>query len=443
MSASRAHPRLFVAFAVVSGCALGVLPAGAADDPEDAGVVRADANALPGPFVTYSVRPTARFRACSTQVPVCVHVQDTRDGRAARDALAAFERAWATLTGPLAMPAPDVGLDTLTYDVFLQAGPTETLLEARDMRSRVDRGRAFTLLDRRMHASCILDATAATELARASLYRSAPATEEGTARAQSLYLASLAVPCATAFDTAAMDFQAHPERQLVDPGASVFWNRIDWAFGRQPGGLALTAQALHPTMTAPGAARWSNEPDTFDVLRLTFKNALSTNSNVGDLWLDFGVARWFVGTNDDRLHIPELRTLGDAGKVPVAWDIPWPTAPRRLAPRVAVDPTGASYLLVHRAGASPGKRLRAEIQWEEHAFFRWAFVKLDAEGRELARVSIPSKERATEAQMTLADLDATDRVLLVGVNTGDPGYAFDPDDEVLEPHSWLVTVAEE
>jgi hypothetical protein len=70
-------------------------------------------------------------------------------------------------------------------------------------------------------------------------------------------------------------------------------------------------------------------------------------------------------------------------------------------------------------------------------------VKLDAQGHELGRVVIPSRERATETSMTLADLDATDRVLLVGVNTGDPAYAFDPDDGTLEPHAWLVTVAEE
>ncbi len=108
-----------------------------------------------------------------------------------------------------------------------------------------------------------------------------------------------------------------------------------------------------------------------------------------------------------------------------------------------VYPTGASHLVIRRAGARPGARLRAEIEWEEHALFRWAFVKLDASGRELGRVVIPTKERATEARMTLVDLDGVDRVMLVGVNVGDPGYTFDPDDEVFEPHGWLVTLAED
>lgn len=415
---------------------------------DDAGLPpRANENALSGPRITYAARPAMPSRACSARVPVCVHLPGRGhrpgDAAAAADALAAFERAWPVLTGALAVPAPDLGIDSLAYDVFLRDGETETVLEARDMRSRVDRGRAFTWLDRRMRASCMLDATAATAIARASLFRSAPATEEGTAMAQARYLAELAFPCALAFDVHAMDAQAHPEDEVARPGASVFWDRVDWAFGRQPGGIALAAQALHPSMTAPASARWTNEPDTFDVLRLTFKNALSTGSTVNDLWLDFGVARYFVGDRDDRFHLPELRTLGAAGDVPLAWDIAWPKTPRRLAPRTPVAPTGASYLVIHREGAKPGSRLRVEIEWEQHALFHWALVKLDASGRETARIVIPSRERATETSMTLADLDATDRVLLVGVNTGDPAYPFDPDDETFEPHGWLVTVAEE
>ncbi|MDF2693140.1 MAG: hypothetical protein K0S65_1523, partial [Labilithrix sp.] len=230
---------------------------------------------------------------------------------------------------------------------------------------------------------------------------------------------------------------------LFAAGAATFWARLDWAFGRQPGGIVTASWALHPTMTPVGASRWVNEPDTFDVLRTTFKGALSTNGTVHDLWLDFAIARAFLGSADDGFHLPELRTLGDAARVPIEWDIPWPKTPRRLAPRSPVYPTGASYLVIRHDGARPGARLRAEIEWEEHALFRWAFVKLDANGRELGRVVIPTTERATQAQMTLVDLDGVDRILLVGVNVGDPAYAFDPDDEVWEPHGWLVTVAEE
>lgn len=452
-------------------------PAAAAEDPEDDRPPPRpiDPGVAPGPPLVYATRPSfARdLRACSSRTPVCVHASGPGDARAAMATVDAFERAWETLTGALAVPAPDVDPTTLAYDVFLvePSSPelATTSLEARDVRSRVDRGRAFTTLDRRVRPSCVLDALAAREIARASLFRVAPATEEGSARAQTTYLAELAAPCSVGLSgDAVFAFQSRPERAFADAhagdetavaggaaaaprspvdalfaaGAATFWRRVDWAFGRTPGGIVTASWALHPTMTEVGVPRWINEPDTFDVLRSTFKGALSTNGTVADLWLDFAVARAFAGSADDGMHLPELRTLGDLARVPYDWDIPWPSSPRRLAPRAPVYPTGASYLVVRRAGAPASARLRVEIDWEEHALFRWAFVKLDASGRELGRVVIPTAERATQAQMTLVELDGVDRVMLVGVNVGDPTYAFDPDDEVWEPHAWMVTVSE-
>ncbi|MBX3222520.1 MAG: hypothetical protein KF795_18525 [Labilithrix sp.] len=472
------RPALAVALAggiVVGGVRAPLAHAGTSNADEDPKPRAIDPGVASGPYLTYTTRPqpSPDLRACSSRVPVCVHASAARDGAAAMATLDAFERAWETLTGALAIPAPDVDPTTLAYDVFLVDGNAElatTWLEARDVRSRVDRARGFTTVDRRVRAGCFLDGLAATMVARASLLRAAPATEEGTARAQSTYLAELASPCTVGLGADAADaFQSRPGRAFADAnagddtiaaggaergapsplsalfsaGAAAFWARLDWAFGRKPGGIVSASWALHPTMTPLAAVRWTNEPDTFDVLRTTFKGALATNGTVHDLWLDFGIARAFLGSADDGFHLPELRTLGDAARVPLDWDIPWPTAPRRLAARRPVHPTGASYLIIRRDGARPGARLRVEIEWEEHALFRWAFVKLDASGRELGRVVIPTTERATQAQMTLVDLDGVDRVMLVGVNVGDPAYAFDPDDEVWEPHGWLVTVAEE
>lgn len=427
----------------------------------------------PGRYLTTSTRPifTPDLRACSTRVPVCVHTSTARDSAAALATLGAFERAWQTLTGSLRLPAPDVDPMTLAYDVFIvepRGALVTTELEARDVRSRVDRGRAFSTVDRRVRSSCTLDGLAAEAVARASLFRVAPATEEGTALAQTTYLAELAVPCTVGL---AVDriraFQSAPHRTFADArasaeaasadapgdpspadllfsrGAAAFWARLEWAFGRTPGGIVSATWALHPTMTPVGASRFKNQPDTFDVLRKTFKGAMTSGGTVSDLWLDFAVARAFFGSADDGQHLPELRTLGEAARVPLDWDIPWPQAPRRLAGRFPIYPTGSGYLVVRHAGAKAGARLRVETEWENRALFRWALVKLDAGGRELGRVVIPTTERATSAQMTLVDLDNVDRVLLVGVNLGDPAYGFDPDDEVWEPHGFVVTVAEE
>lgn len=429
----------------------------AASDDEAPSPRPFDPGIAAGPVLSYTARPViADDRpACSPRVPVCVH---GGDGPRALATLGAFERAWATLTGVLALPAPDVDPFTLAHDVFL-SDHDATVLEARDVRSRFDRGRAFTFVDR--HRGCALDAAAATAIARASLLGVAPATDEGTAIAQSTYLATLAVPCALgllagdvatfqrrasssfADAHAGVDAVAGGWDNVVEPsfarGAATFWARLDWAYGRTPGGLVTASWALHPTATPLGDARWRNEPDTFDVLRSTFKGAFSAVSTVDDLWLDFAVARAFFGAADDGFHQPELRTFGLAAGAPLDWDLPWPEKPRRLTQRLPVAPLGASYLQI---AARPGKKLRVEIEWEEHAVFRWAFVKIDAQGRELARIPIPIRDRATEANMTLADTTGAARILLVGVNVGDPAYTFDPDDEVWEPHGWVVTMAE-
>jgi len=406
---------------------------------------------------------------------VCVHAGRPTPAATSLAVLAAAERAWTTMTGALGLPAPDVDDADLTYHLYLVPGASErgsTHLQARDVRSRLDRARTFGIIDASMRAGCMLEATVARELARASLFRAAPATAEGVARAQTTYLAELIAPCSLAFSADAVAlFQSMPERAICDAratesgrgpedaeldagtlasssarfaeGAALFWRRIDWAYGARPGALVMASWALSPTRTDVGASRWHDEPDAFDVLRESFKGALFTGSTLHDLVLDVAVARAFAGSADDGLHLPETRTLGDAARVTVDWDLPWPSKPRRLAPRAPVAPTGASYVVVRHAGAPPGARLRVEIEWEEHALFRWAFVKLDASGRELGRVPIPTRERAREAQMTLVDLDGVDRVLLVGANVGDPAYRFDPDDEVWEPHGWLVTIAAE
>ena len=443
-------------------------PAYAQDDEPE--TVAPPDTGVPGPRINYAERPAIphETKACSMRVPVCVHASAAASG-AVLAVLSSAERAWETLSGSLRLAPPDVDPDDLAYHVYLVEGAAQrgiTQLAARDVRSRIDRGRAFTVLDANVRAGCQLDALVAREIARAVVYRLAPATAEGIARAQTTYLAQLIVPCATAFAIGEVQaFQSRPERAVADArapeigtsaedgdgpsggpfidGAFVFWARIDWAYGRTPGAIVMASWALGATTTDIGARRWHDEPDAFDILRISFKNALSTGSTIHDLLLDTAIARAFLGSADDGLHQVELRTLGDAARVPLDWNLPWPAAPKRVAPRVPVQPTGASYVIVNRAGAPPGARLRVEIVWEEHALFRWAFVKLDAKGRELGRVAIPARERATEAQMTLVDLDGVDRIMLVGVNVGDPAYRFDPDDEVWEPHSWLLTLASE
>ena len=296
----------------------------------------------------------------------------------------------------------------------------------------------------------------AASVARASLFRVAPATDEGSARAEAAYFARLAVPCAMATrrrhrrlpggaPSARSSIPWRGRRPREDAefarGASLFYWWLDASFGNGPGELVRAIWALSPTMTPYGSERWVDEPDGMDVLRESFKDVITSGSRVEDLFAEFGTTRALLGPRDDGAELPEARPLGAALAPRIDWAIDWPTTPRRLASPVGVAPTGSAYVLVHRAGAPSGSRLRLEAAWEQHAAIRWTAVKLDAAGRELGRIPVAAPPRATEAQGTIADLDATDSLLVVATNVGDPYEPLDPDDESFEPHGWLLTLA--
>ena len=416
-----------------------------------------------GPLIeTGTLRPSGAARQprlCSWREPICVH-GDVAPGALLR-VLASAERAWEVETGPLALPAPDADPVTGAYDIYVSiAVPEETLtaVGSRDPRSRVDRASAFTLLDASLAlgGSCRMDTAIASAVARAALFRASPATDEGSARAEAEYFARLAVPCAMSAPAGIDVFQSSPERAVMDPrvgdprsaaefdrGASLFYWWLDASFGGQPGGLVRALWALSATKTPPDAERWKGQPDGVDVLRESFKDALSEGSRLEDVLAEFGATRALLGRRENGAELREARTLGEAIAPRIDWEIDWPAAPRRLASSVGLSPTGSAYILVRRAGAPPGTRLRLEATWEQHAAIRWTAVKLDAGGHELGRIPIAADPRATEAQATLVNLDEAAAILIVATNVGDPFIRLDPDDEVFEPHGWLVTLARE
>jgi hypothetical protein len=436
--------------------------------PGDGGAPSPRAAPLPdartGPWIDrWPARPATRARACSFRHPACVHGDGAPEALVLAT-LGAVERAWDVATGALALPPPDADVVTGAYDVYLvDALPELTVSRAltapgpRDPRSRVDRTSAFTLIDRHATPGCALDALVAREVLRASLFHVSPATDDASALAETSYLARLVAPCALGRVDGVDTFQAHPDRALADAwvdedahlgdafgrGAALFYWWLDASYGAEPGAIVRAMWALTPTMTPLGSARWVDEPDGFDVLATSFKGALTTNSTFDDLLLEAAASRALMGPADDGTVLPEARPLGAALRPRIDWSIDWPATPRRLASPVGVSPTGAAYVAVRHAGAQAGARLRIEVAWEEHAKMRWLVLKLDPSGRERARVAVPTTERATEAQVTVVELDGTETALIVGVNAGEPTEPFDPDDGPWEPHGWTLTVAAE
>jgi hypothetical protein len=426
---------------------------------------RARADQVDGAPIEFGERPIVEHdvRACSFREPVCVHA---RGGTAPDKVLAVLSsvgEAWQAATWGLGLPPPATDLTSGAFDVYLVGGGfsgAEADLAEQDPLASFDRASAFLRVSLNLEG-CALDTALARETAHAILWRTAPATDPATARAESSYLARLMVPCALEAADDIDVYQAHPEASVTGSlrgtssvelpdfptgyadGASLFYWWLDDAFGNSPGSVVRALWALAPTETPLGRARWAGRPNIFDVLEASFKNALTTGSTMDDLFLDFAVARAFVGRTSDADRMIETRALGEAGMPRTEWDVVWPKKPRSLASARSIEPTGAAYVGVDCRGAPPAARLRFEAEWEEHAKMRWAAVKLDAEGHELSAIAIPSKDRGTEAQFTVVDLDGVVRVLFVGTNTGDPFVAFAPSDETPEPHGWLVRIAEE
>src|SRR5579872_1925603 len=400
-----------------------------------------DASTGPGPAlgtrVAWAAPPEgadAWTSTCSTRLPLCVQAAPRSLGQATLATLSSTERAWDTLTGALGLPAPEAALGG-PWRIYLidgVAGAGRALPDGTDPRSRFDRASSFGLVDRRAAIGCSLDLASARAVAGGSLWRSAPATDEGSASAETEYLAELATGC-PAHDDDVAAFQSRPEAALVDPtwpafdrGASLFFGWLDATFAARAGALVLGVWALAPTRTPWGSERWAAAPNGFDVLRASLRGRLGQGSTFDDVLVRFAVAR------------ASLEPAPHA-----AWRIPWPSGARRLAAPEPPAPTGASYVVVDHAGAPPGSRLRVEAQWEDYGRMRWVLVKRDATGKALAELPVRSLDRGTNASMTLEGLDGVADVLIVGVDMGSTERTFDPTQAGWEPHGWLLTIGAE
>lgn len=375
--------------------------------------------------------------ACSTRHRACLRAPPGASAAVAAATLDAADRAWDLLVDGIGLPPP-VGTDGDRWELYLVdrvvSGSSDAVLSGREALPAFDRGSSFGLVDRLTPTGCQLTRAVAYAFARGGLWRSAPATDEGTARGEAEMLARLVTPCA-APDDDLRAFQSEPDRCIVDPssaafdrGASLFFEWLDDKFGRRPGALVLGLVALSPTRTAEPtwkAGKWAVAPTAFDVMRVSLHDALWRGSTLDDVFVQFAVAR---------------ATTSSAPGPTLAWRVPWPVRARRLESPAAVAPTGASYVVVDCAGAPPTARLRLEMQWEDYARMRWVVVKLDAAGRVLAQLPVGSTDRSTRASMTVATLEGVDRVLVVGVDVGDTERAFDPDAREWEPHGWLLTL---
>ncbi|WP_172824849.1 NAD(P)H-quinone oxidoreductase [Pajaroellobacter abortibovis] len=394
---------------------------------------------------------------CSLNYPVCIHSDAEVTPTHLLSVLDSIENAWSTATGPLGLPPPDIDWRTDAYPIYLvnqlETG-AETSIHLRTDFGGIDRSSAFTVLDKHVQPDCTMDWLLARELARAILWRLSPSTDSATARSQSSFWSWLMTFCPMPEEDIA-GFQSCPEHALADPwdeselskrvsfsrGAALFYRWLDTHFGSGLGTMIQALWTLSATHTPPQQGWWDSNPNTFDVLRATFKNRLSQQASFDDILLQFAIARPFLGAASDPFNLPEMGSLGEVAHIQPAWDISWPERPRRLASPRGISPTGAAYIRVDTHTSPPGASLRIELEWESYARMKWAIVKSNSDGSSQSQLLIPSYENATEAQTTVSDLGGTAVLWIIGLALGEPHTLFHPETSHLEPHGWMLTLA--
>jgi hypothetical protein len=190
---------------------------------------------------------------------------------------------------------------------------------------------------------------------------------------------------------------------------------------------------------ASGAGPLVDEPDPFDALRITQQK---NGTSLADTLLEFAVARAFVGSRSDEAHMVDVAKYGPLGRVRFDWSVPHGSLPRRLAQVRAVEPLGAAYLWVDLEGVSDTAEITFVAEWEEPVAFRWALVKIAADGSAAAQIDAVPVLGETKILKTVQNLTGSRGLLIVGVNEGEArrDEPFDPGRAREDAHGYLVTL---
>jgi hypothetical protein len=415
------------------------------------------------PYFSAVRRPDRRAlaTACSFRYAVCVHARRAIAGDITLGALRDLERAAAILVDTLGLPSPLADGNQgggPAFDLYLVPAGDRALdgalvATARDDAEPApwDRASAFALMREDVTTTPLRRHLTVRALASAIGWGIDAADSPAVRESNAAYLAELTTPYATITTDLIDDFQAHPERAVVAAGAAgnavgmaLPWY-IDVVLGSRTPGIVPAALGIIAGQRSPiDAMQWNNEPDLFDALRSTLK-ARTPTLTIGDFWLEFAIARLFMGSRDDGVHFPETAFAKSAGRVRFEWNVPYASLPRRVSPERPIEPSGATYVWIDLRGAPPSARLVFRAEWEAPVPFRWALVRVANDGSEASRVLVTPQQKTTSAEKNLDALDGLAGVAVVGVNVGDLALddPFDPDHAPYEPHAYVLTIAAE
>lgn len=378
---------------------------------------------------------------CGARLPVCVHARTSASAKRLPAALKLLEQAYSVVVHVLSWQRPlsDGAMGgTNGFDVYFDSGSSLWTVQADPLPNETGwtgwaTTSGFALVNPEFGGQCALYHGLVASVAHAGVLAIDGAANAALASATASYVASLVAPCDAVVLPLVEDFQSRPDLAVSKPahhagaGALLF----PW-FVQQSRGRGNPVDLLHYmwSLGAQGLGNevgvFYNEPDFLDSVAIL---ARGTGQSVSSFWLDFAVARAFVGDRDSGLYFPGTGFLVRSGAVRFEWAVSYASLPRRLAPRYAVEPTGSSYVYVSLDSAKAEAGLGVRAQWQGPEVFRFALVTIDAHGFPLSRYNLVSEERRTSAEYNVEDLAGAAGVVVVATNVGSilTDIAFDPD----------------
>ncbi len=399
-----------------------------------------------GAAISSEPRPAAPLPVCSALRPLCVHGLGNDDA-GARSALSALEAAYDRLVSALGLPAPRPdrgagGSDALDVYITTALSELEVVVEPPD-------GAVFS----EASAFCRLPVAAGAVLARWASLCVGEAIAAGLDASETPHLRRAfatwlwwATGEPTSLDLEAIDaIQANPqapigdrERSPLSEGAALFFEYLESVRSASaPGQLSAALFSASVSNGRGLGLDYVNDPDLFDVLRHSLDEE---PDRFAALMIDFSVARAFVGSRDDGLHLPLLGWAGSFGRVRYDWSIPFSSLPRRVLVSPPIDSSGSVLLYLDLDEVGFGAALGFHAEWERPVNFQWQLVKVAPDGSELGRIDVPFQQRAHEADARISNLEGASAILVVGTNLEgiDLSHPFDPDVAPFEPHGATV-----
>jgi hypothetical protein len=374
------------------------------------------------PTVPYpeSTRPELPVAACSIELPVCVHAE----GAAAADGqawLIELEAALA-MVGALGFPVPqpDAGRGgTFELDVYLSAPllgvepPPEGGLHGAIGSSLLDTATAYAKLDPGLppaqRFACAVEA-----IAEAGLRASDPAESSLASGAVAGFVAYLAtgsfgcsdrieaVQLAPELGLAGSEIDAIATLQLAlvlisrrhDGGDGEFIREV-WQLSRQK---SATADALRIS------------PSFFEALDRALKNAGESFELITE---EVAIARYFATRGEREGVTQALPVLPASVSVPVVAIKPFAELPAHLpVHEPLLGPLGSGYAVIETAGVPAGSRLDVWLRGDLGPRLVLTAVRLDAQGREVGRMTAPPR-RLPQSFLPIELSQDTTSVLLV------------------------------